>query len=101
MASVEKKIETNESSLKLLAAIPMIRALERKKRMTGMSGRSIVSGAPMKKVIAVETRSMIAKYGIAFPTMIAAGRTGAARSASPALPTRSFITLIMKNWEVK
>ncbi|OQC68539.1 MAG: hypothetical protein BWX50_01216 [Euryarchaeota archaeon ADurb.Bin009] len=33
--------------------------------------------------------------------MIAAGRTGAARSASPALPTRSFITLIMKNWEVK
>ncbi|KUK63295.1 MAG: hypothetical protein XD82_0415 [Methanoculleus marisnigri] len=33
--------------------------------------------------------------------MIADGRTGVERRASPALPTRSFITLIMKNWEVK
>ncbi len=33
--------------------------------------------------------------------MIADGLTGAERSASPALPTRSFITLIMKNCDVK
>ncbi|KUK63296.1 MAG: hypothetical protein XD82_0416 [Methanoculleus marisnigri] len=61
VARVEKKIETNESSLKLRAAIPMIRAFARKKRMTGMSGKRMVSGTPAKRVIAAEMRIMIVK----------------------------------------
>ena len=39
VATVEKKIEMNESSLKLLASIPMTRAFARKKMMIGMRGR--------------------------------------------------------------
>ncbi|KAF5044855.1 hypothetical protein DSECCO2_487310 [anaerobic digester metagenome] len=61
MARVEKKIETNESSLKLREAIPMIRAFARKKRMTGTSGRRMVIGAPAKRVIAAAMRIMIVK----------------------------------------
>ena len=101
MTRVEKKIETNESSLKLRAAMPMIRAPARKKKMTGMRGMRIPTGAPMRRVIAAATRSMIPRYGSALPMTIADGRTGAERRGSPALPTRSFITLIMKNWEAK
>ncbi len=61
MTRVEKKIDINESSLKLLAAMPMIRALARKKRMTGMRGTRIPIGAPMMRVIAVDMMSMRAK----------------------------------------
>ena len=61
MARVEKNIDMNESSLKLLAAMPIIRALARKKRMTGMRGMRIPTGAPMMRVIAAEMKSMRAK----------------------------------------
>ena len=39
VATVEKKMEMNESSLKLRASIPMTRAFARKKMMIGMRGR--------------------------------------------------------------
>jgi len=45
--TVEKKIETKESSLKLRETIPITSALARKKRMTGTRGRRIESGARM------------------------------------------------------
>ena len=45
VATVEKKIEMNESSLKLRESMPMRSAFARKKKMTGMSGRMMMSGA--------------------------------------------------------
>ena len=47
VATVEKKMEMNESSLKLRASIPMTRAFARKKRMIGTRGRRMIGEAPM------------------------------------------------------
>ena len=45
VATVEKKIEIKESSLKLRESIPMRSAFARKKKMTGTRGSMISSGA--------------------------------------------------------
>ncbi len=45
VATVEKKIEMNDSSLKLREVIPMRSAFARKKNMTGIRGRIITGDA--------------------------------------------------------
>ncbi len=54
VATVEKKIETNESSLKLRESIPIIRALARKKTITGTRGSMMRSGASRYSVSPVQ-----------------------------------------------
>jgi hypothetical protein len=50
VAIVEKNIEMNESSLKLLDIMPIRSATERKKRITGISGRTIKGDAFIQSV---------------------------------------------------
>ena len=101
VATVEKKIETNESSLKLRESMPMRRAFARKKKMTGISGRMMMSGALIQNVSPVQMASIPRKYGSILPRMIDPAFTGVERRISPLRSIRSFMMLIMKNWEVK
>jgi hypothetical protein len=101
VATVEKKMEMNESSLKLRESIPMRSAFARKKKIIGMSGRMMRGDAPMYRVRAAQITSIPMKYGRAFPMMIDDARTGMERRISPLRSILSFMTLIMKNWEVK
>ena len=58
VATVEKKMERNESSLKLRASIPMSNAKAKKKKMTGMRGSMIIGDALIKKLSPVQITIM-------------------------------------------
>jgi hypothetical protein len=101
VVTVEKKREMNESSRKLLATIPMTRPLAMKKRMTGMRGRRRTGLAPMKNVSRAEMASIATPYGRVFPVMITQDLAGVERRTSPRRSIRSFMILIIRNWEMK
>ena len=102
VATVEKKMEMNESSLKLRESIPMRSAFARKKKMIGMSGRRMsergpeVEGEPgADRHHADEVREHLADDDRR--RLYRESRGG----SRPLRSIRSFMMLIMKNWEVK
>ena len=87
--------------MKLLETIPIIKALAKKKKITGMSGRMISGEAFKYTVSPTEMASIPIRYGRDFPIIIEPVLTGVERSTSPLCSIRSFIILIMKNCDVK